>query len=138
MQTESPEIILIKPRPRLTGVFYWIVLLVAVDAGFELYRVIQYCINWQFMLTLITPFQFWLMANISFIVFAASLPVLIGLFTRSDWAPVWCLRFLTGHFVDRDCSDDCLFRRSSRLDQLGEPGRPGFHDDHSHCIPIHG
>jgi hypothetical protein len=94
MQTESPEIILIKPRPRLTGVFYWIVLLVAVDAGFELYRVIQYCINWQFMLTLIKPFQFWLMGNISFIVFVASLPVLMGLFSRSDWAPVWCLRFL--------------------------------------------
>lgn len=94
MQTESPNIILRKPRPRLTAVFYWIVLLVVVDAGFELYRCIQYGINWQFMLTLITPFQFWVMANISFIFFAASLPVLIGLITRSHWAPVWCLRFL--------------------------------------------
>lgn len=94
MQNGSQDIIINKARPRITSVFYWIVLLVAVDAGFELYRVIQYGINWQFMLTLLKPFQFWALLNISFIVFAASLPVLIGLITRTEWAPVWCLRFL--------------------------------------------
>lgn len=94
MQAEPQNIPPKRPGPRITSVFYWILLLVAVDAGFELFRVIQYGIKWQFLLTVVKPLELWLLINISFIVFAISLPILIGLIMRTEWAPVWCLRFL--------------------------------------------
>lgn len=74
----------------MTIVFCFIIL----GSGFELYRVVQYVQNWQFLLSIIDPLQLWLLANLAFFLFAASIPIFAGLITRSVWVPVWSIRYL--------------------------------------------
>ena len=68
--------------------------LIILRSGFELFRVFQYVLNLQFLLTITSPIQIWLLANLAFILFAGSLPIFAGLIIRSSWAAVWSIRYL--------------------------------------------
>jgi hypothetical protein len=82
------------PQHKLSLFMTIVVYFIILGSGFELYRVVQYVQNWQFLLTIIDPLQLWLLANLAFILFAASIPVFAGLITRSHWALVWSIRYL--------------------------------------------
>jgi hypothetical protein len=82
------------PQHKLSLFMTIVVCFIILGSGFELYRVSQYVQNWQFLLTIIDPFQLWLLVNLAFILFAGSIPIFAGLITRSAWAPVWSIRYL--------------------------------------------
>jgi hypothetical protein len=83
-----------KPQHKLSLFMTIVVCFIILGSGFELYRVIQYVQNWQFLLTIIDPIQLWLLANLAFFLFAVSIPIFAGLVTRSSWAHVWSIRYL--------------------------------------------
>ncbi len=75
-------------------VYYWVFALLIIACGYELYRFIQYIKNWQFLLTITSGWNFWLMANLAFVLFASAIPILAGLVFREIWAPAWSIRYL--------------------------------------------
>ena len=83
-----------KPQRKPSLFMTIVVCFIILGSGFELYRVVQYIQNWQFLLSVIDPLQLWLLANLAFFLFAASIPIFAGLITRSLWAPVWSIRYL--------------------------------------------
>ena len=83
-----------KPQHKPSLFMTIVVCFIILGSGFELYRVVQYIQNWQFLLSVIDPIQLWLLANLAFFLFAASIPIFAGLITRSVWAPVWSIRYL--------------------------------------------
>jgi hypothetical protein len=83
-----------KSQHKLSLFMTIVVCFIILGSGFELYRVVQYVQNWKFLLTVIDPLQLWLLVNLAFILFAASIPIFAGLITRSAWAPVWSIRYL--------------------------------------------
>jgi hypothetical protein len=83
MITEPQKEIPVKnPQHKLSLFMTIVICFIILGSGFELYRVAQY------------PIQLWLLANLAFILFAASIPIFAGLITRSSWAPVWSIRYL--------------------------------------------
>ncbi len=83
-----------KPQRKPSLFMTIVVCFIILGSGFELYRVVQYIQNWQFLLSVIDPLQLWLLANLAFFLFAASIPIFAGLITRSLWALVWSIRYL--------------------------------------------
>lgn len=90
-QNETP---VKKLKHKLSLFMSIVIIFIILGSGFELYRVVQYVQNWQFLLTFINPIQLWLLANLAFILFVASIPIFTGLISRSGWAPVWSIRYL--------------------------------------------
>lgn len=99
MQPDQVERNSTRKQPKPSIIFFWVVVLVALNIGFELYRFVQYVLNWQTFTSLITPFQFWLIANVSFLLSVSGLPVFIGMLYRMAWGPVWSIRYLLATFL---------------------------------------